>query len=70
MVERTPAWITRHRRTVRDCERLPACHETYIYWSMIVMTRRLARTPGPARTQAQPQPTYVRGGYPRGAVSV
>ena len=58
VVERTLAWITRHRRTVRDYERLPAHHETYISWLMIiVMTRRLARTPGPARTQAQPQPT-------------
>ena len=44
VVERTLAWITRHRRTIRDYERLPAHHETYIYWSMImVMTRRLAR---------------------------
>jgi transposase len=58
VVGRTLAWITRHRCTVRDYERLPAHHEAYIYWSMIiVMTRRLARTPGPARTQAQPQPT-------------
>jgi hypothetical protein len=39
------AWITGHRRTVRDYERLPARHETYVHWSMImVMTRRLART--------------------------
>jgi transposase len=46
VVERTLAWITRHRRTVRDYERLPAHHETYIYWAMIIiMTRRLARTP-------------------------
>ena len=44
VVERTLAWITRCRRTVRDYERLPAHHETYVYWSMIiVMTRRLAR---------------------------
>jgi putative transposase len=44
VVERTLSWITRHRRTVRDYERLPARHETYIYWAMIiVMTRRLAR---------------------------
>ena len=44
VVERTLAWISRHRRTVRDYERLPAHHETYIYWSMImIMTRRLAR---------------------------
>jgi transposase len=28
VVERTLAWITRHRRTVRDYERLPAHHET------------------------------------------
>jgi transposase len=46
VVERTLSWITRHRRTVRDYERLPTRHETYIYWSMIiVMTRRLARHP-------------------------
>jgi transposase len=44
VVERTLSWITRHRRTVRDYERLPAHHETYIYWAMIIiMTRRLAR---------------------------
>jgi transposase len=46
VVERTLAWITRHRRTVRDYERLPGHHETYVYWAMIiVMTRRLARQP-------------------------
>ena len=45
VVERTLSWITRHRRTVRDYERLPASHETYIYWAMIIiMTRRLARS--------------------------
>ena len=57
VVERTLAWITRHRRTVRDYERLPARHETYIYWAMIiVMTRRLARkaasTSAPAESDA------------------
>jgi putative transposase len=57
VVERTLAWITRHRRTVRDYERLPAHHETYVYWSMvIVMTRRLARnaasTSAPAQSDA------------------
>jgi transposase len=46
VVERTLSWITRHRRTVRDYERLPAHHETYVYWAMIIdMTRRLARQP-------------------------
>jgi transposase len=49
VVERTLAWITRHRRTVRDYERLPDHHQTYIYWAMIiVMTRRLARRSEPA----------------------
>jgi transposase len=49
VVERTLSWITRHRRTVRDYERLHAHHQTYIYWSMIiVMTRRLARSHAPA----------------------
>jgi transposase len=44
VVERTLSWITRSRRTVRDYERLPAHHETMVYWAMIiVMTRRLAR---------------------------
>jgi transposase len=44
VVERTLAWITRSRRTVRDYERLPEHHETMIYWAMIiVMSRRLAR---------------------------
>jgi putative transposase len=57
VVERILAWITRHRRTVRDYERLPGHHETYLYWSMImVMTRRLARkaasTSAPAESDA------------------
>jgi transposase len=44
VVERTFAWITRSRRTVRDYERLPEHHETVVYWSMIIiMSRRLAR---------------------------
>jgi transposase len=60
VVERTFAWITRFRRTVRDYERLPQHHETMVYWSMIiVMDRRLARrhepgtiTPAPALLRA------------------
>jgi transposase len=49
VVERTLAWITRHRRTVRDYERLPAHHETMVYWSMIaIMARRLAQRPRPS----------------------
>lgn len=35
-----------------------AHHETYIYWAMIiVMTRRVARTPGRTGTAAEPQVT-------------
>jgi transposase len=42
VVERTFAWISKHRRTVRDYERLPASHEAMILWAMIaLMTRRL-----------------------------
>jgi len=56
VVERTLAWITRCRRTVRDYERLPAHHETLVYWAMtITMTRRLARRPAaqPAITESR-----------------
>ena len=61
VVERTFGWITKNRRCVRDYERLPEHHETYLYWSMIhVMAARVARhhsgppepVPGPARPQA------------------
>jgi transposase len=61
VVERTFGWIMKHRRCVRDYERLPEHHETYLYWSMIhVMAARVARhhsappepVPGPARPQA------------------
>ena len=56
VVERTLAWVTRHRRTVGDYERLAAHHETYVYWVMIiVMTRRLTRTPGRAGTTTEPR---------------
>lgn len=44
VVERTLAWIARHRRCVRDYERLPAHHEAMVRWSMIRLTsRRLTR---------------------------
>ena len=44
VVERTFAWITRNRRTVRDYERLPAHHEAIIHITMItLMTKRLTR---------------------------
>ena len=45
VVERTLAWISKHRRTVRDYERLPASHEAMITWAMIaLMARRLTQT--------------------------
>jgi len=44
VVERTFAWISKHRRTVRDYERLPASHEAMILWAMVaLMTRSLAQ---------------------------
>jgi Transposase DDE domain len=43
VVERTFAWISKHRRTTRDYERLPTSHEAMILWAMIaLMARRLA----------------------------
>ena len=46
VVERTLAWISTHRRCVRDYERLPASHEAMVLWAMIaLMTQRLAQTP-------------------------
>lgn len=54
VVERTLAWIAKHRRTVRDYERLPAHHAAMVTWAMIaVMTRRLARKQPPGRALAQ-----------------
>jgi putative transposase len=45
VVERTFAWISKHRRTVRDYETLPASHEAMILWAMIaLMSHRLTQT--------------------------
>jgi transposase len=44
VVERTLAWITRHRRCARDYERLPTHHEAMVRWAMIRITsQRLAK---------------------------
>ena len=53
VVERTFAWISKFRRTVRDYERLPEHHEAMIQWAMIaIMTRRLARHTQSAQPRA------------------
>jgi transposase len=52
LVERTFAWISKQRRTVRDYERLPTHHAAMVTWAMIaVMTRRLARSHRPPSIQ-------------------
>lgn len=44
VVERTLAWITRHRRCVRDYERLPEHHAAMVRWTMIrVTSKRLTK---------------------------
>src|SRR6266496_2002769 len=44
VVERTFAWISKHRRTDRDYERLPASHNAMIVWAMTaLMACRLAQ---------------------------
>lgn len=45
VVERTLAWITRHRRCARDYERLPAHHEAMVRWTMIRITSRRLTKP-------------------------
>ena len=43
VIERTFAWISKHRRCTRDYERLPSSHEAMVTWAMIaLMTQRLA----------------------------
>ena len=44
VVERTLAWITRHRRCARDYERHPTHHTAFVQWAMIrIHTRRLTQ---------------------------
>ena len=65
VVERTFGWLMRHRRLVRDYERLPEHHEAMVLWAtVVIMTRQLVRhttgSPPPrwggARTTPAPQP--------------
>lgn len=65
VVERTFGWLNRHRRLVRDYERLPEHHEAMVLWATtMIMTRQLVRhlagqAPHPRwgaeRTKPQPQ---------------
>ena len=56
------ARITRCRRTVRDYERLPAHHESIVYWAMIItMTRRLARRSRPGLALVLPRGRQCTG---------
>ncbi len=55
VVERTFGWLMRHRRLVRDYERLPEHHEAMVLWATImIMTRQLARH----ATGTPPQPRW------------
>jgi transposase len=57
VVERTLAWISNHRRTVRDYERTTEHSEAMVKWAMTtLMTRRFARQQHPASTPAPTQP--------------
>jgi transposase len=44
VVERTFGWLSKHRRTIRDYERLPQNHEAIVYIAMTrTMLKRLAK---------------------------
>lgn len=44
VMERTFAWVSKHRRCVRDYKIHPAHHEAIVYFAMImIMSRRLGR---------------------------
>ena len=61
VIERTFGWIMKHRRCVRDYERLPQHHETYLYWSMIhIMAARVARRQSPAPPAPAPAPALLQ----------
>jgi len=55
VVERTFGWLMRHRRLVRDYERLPEHHEAMVLWATVmIMTRQLERQ----AAGAPPQPRW------------
>ena len=55
VVERSFGWLNRHRRLVRDYERLPEHHEAMVLWATtMIMTRQLVRQ----RTGQPPEPRW------------
>lgn len=55
VVERTFGWLMRHRRLVRDYERLPEHHEATVLWATVmIMMRQLVRH----TTATPPQPRW------------
>jgi transposase len=59
VVERTFGWLSRHRRLVRDYERLPEHHEAMLWWATtMIMTRQLVQ-------QTTDQPATPRWGSER-----
>jgi hypothetical protein len=75
VVDRTFAWVSKHRRTTRDYEHLPASHEATIVWAMIAfMTRRLTQpTHLPKHSPTPPEgtrPNSHKAGERPGSVTV
>ena len=64
VVERTFGWLSRHRRLVRDYERLPEHHEAMVLWATtMIMTRQLVRQLAgnhPAHGGAPNEPRHSR----------
>ena len=55
VVERSFGWLNRHRRLVRDYERLPEHHEAMVLWATtMIMTRQLVHQ----RSGEPPRPRW------------
>ena len=62
VAERTFGWLLRHRRLVRDYERLPEHHEAMVLWATVmIMTRQLVRL----HSGAPPHPRWGTERTPR-----
>ena len=60
VVERAFAWISKHRRTARDYERLPASHEAMILWAMTALKHSLRSGTGWVRWCRCARPGWSR----------